>query len=84
MEAGGGHVATPEHCLRQLKKAVVVVSWPWPPSDISAWKQESPVGSAFRGGPGGGEFPVKGIEWHGPRFMGERAESFLCQCSLSG
>lgn len=35
---------------------MVIVSWPWPPGDISAWKQESPVGSAFRGGPGLGEF----------------------------
>lgn len=49
-------MTAPGHCLWQLKKAAVVVSGPWPPSDISAWKLESPVGSAFRGGPGLREF----------------------------
>lgn len=41
--------ATEEGCGR------AVVSGPWPPSDMSAWKQESPVSSAFWGGPGLGE-----------------------------
>ena len=49
------HVTAPGPCLWQRKEAPVVVSRPWPPRAISAWKQESPVGSTFKGGPGLGE-----------------------------
>lgn len=65
MEAGWAHVTAPGHCLWQLKKAAAVVAWPSRCGDISAGKQESPVSSAFRGGPGLGEFPKGREAWGG-------------------